>query len=98
MIEVHFVIIILCGLYEGQLCVWVLSRSVMSDSLKPYGPQSTRLLCPWSASGMNTGVGCHALRQGIFPTQGLNLCLLHLRHWKVSSLPLVPRGKPMKDS
>ena len=23
--------------------------------------------------GMNTGVGCHALRQGIFPTQGLNI-------------------------
>ena len=27
--------------------------------------------------GKNTGVGCHALLQGIFPTQGLNpLCLL----------------------
>ena len=25
----------------------------------------------------NTGVGCHALLQGIFPTQGLNLGLLH---------------------
>ena len=24
----------------------------------------------------NTGVGCHALLQGIFLTQGLNLCLL----------------------
>ena len=28
--------------------------------------------------GKNTGVGCHALLQGIFPTQGLNLCLLLL--------------------
>ena len=27
---------------------------------------------------MNTGVGCCALLQGIFPTQGLNLCFLHL--------------------
>ena len=26
--------------------------------------------------GKNTGVGCHALLQGIFPTQGSNLCLL----------------------
>ena len=29
----------------------------------------------------NTGVGCHALHQGIFPTQELNwsfLCLLHV--------------------
>ena len=27
--------------------------------------------------GKNTGVGCHALLQGIFPTQGLNPGLLH---------------------
>ena len=29
--------------------------------------------------GKNTGVGCHSLLQGIFPTQGLNLGLLHCR-------------------
>ena len=29
--------------------------------------------------GKNTGVGCHFLLQGIFPTQGLNLDLLHCR-------------------
>ena len=29
--------------------------------------------------GKNTGVGCHALFQGIFPTQGLNLDLPHCR-------------------
>ena len=28
--------------------------------------------------GQSTGVGCHALLQGIFPTQELNPCLLHL--------------------
>ena len=27
--------------------------------------------------GNNTGVGCHAIFQGIFPTQGSNLSLLH---------------------
>ena len=31
----------------------------------------------WNSPGKNTGVGCHFLFQGIFPTQGLNLCLLH---------------------
>ena len=31
-----------------------------------------RLLCPWDSPGRNTGVGCHALLQGIFPTQELN--------------------------
>ena len=30
--------------------------------------------------GKNTGVGCHALLQGIFPTHGLNPDLLHCRH------------------
>ena len=38
--------------------------------------------------GKNTGVGCHALLQGIFLTQGLNLRLLCLLHWQASSLPL----------
>ena len=28
-------------------------------------------------SGKNTVMGCHSLLQGIFPTQGLNLDLLH---------------------
>ena len=32
--------------------------------------------CPWDSSGKNTGVGCCALLQGIFPTQGSNPCLL----------------------
>ena len=31
---------------------------------------ATSLLCPWGSPGKNTGVGCHALFQGIFPTQG----------------------------
>ena len=30
-------------------------------------------------SGRNTGVGCHSPLQGIFPTQGSNLGLLHCR-------------------
>ena len=41
-------------------------------------------------SGKNTGMGCHALLQGIFLTQGSNSCLFHLLHWQASSLPLVP--------
>ena len=44
----------------------------MSDSLRLHGLQSTRLLCPWNSLGKNTGVRCHSLLQGIFPTQGLN--------------------------
>ena len=43
--------------------------------------------------GKNTGVSCHALLQGIFPTQGSNPHLLCLLHWQAGSLPLVPPGK-----
>ena len=32
--------------------------------------EPARLLCPWDSPGKNTGVGCHALLYGIFPTQG----------------------------
>ena len=44
----------------------------MSDSFQPYELQPTRLLCPWDSLSNNTGVGCYALVQGIFPTQGSN--------------------------
>ena len=47
----------------------------------------TRLLCPWSSPGKNIGVGCHFLLKEISPTQGSNLCLLHLQHWQAGSLP-----------
>ena len=36
-------------------------------------------LHPWDFPGKSTGVGCHCLLQRIFPTQGLNLSLLHWR-------------------
>ena len=39
-------------------------------------------------------MGCHALLQGIFLTHGSNIHLLHLLPWQVSSLTLVPLGKP----
>ena len=61
------------------LCA-MLSCSVMSDSLRPHGLYSS----PGSSvhgdsPGKNTSVGCHALLQGIFPTQGSKPGLLHCR-------------------
>ena len=38
-------------------------------------------LCPWDFPGKNTGVSCHFLLQGIFPTQGLKLHLPHLLYF-----------------
>ena len=37
--------------------------SVVSDSVRPHGPQPTRLLRPWDSPGQNTVVGCHFLLQ-----------------------------------
>ena len=48
-------------------------------------------LCPWNSPGKDTRVGWHSLRQGIFPTQGWNLGLLHC---KQTILPSEPPGKP----
>ena len=50
----------------------MLSSAVVSESLRPRGLQPARLLCPWGFPGKNTGVGCPALLQGFFPTQGLS--------------------------
>ena len=60
--------------------ICVLSCSVVSDSLQP-----ARLLYPWDFPHKNTGVCCHFLLQGIFPTQGSNPSLLH---WWADSLLL----------
>ena len=55
-----------------------------------HGPQ-TRLLCPWDFPGKNTGVGCHFLFQGNFPTQGSNLCLLLGRQSFTTEPPRKPQ-------
>ena len=34
----------------------------------PMNYRPPRLLCPWNFPGKNSGVGCHSLLQGIFPT------------------------------
>ena len=60
----------------------------MPNSLRPYGLYTARLFCPWDSLAKDTGVGCLAILQAIFLTQGLNQYLLHLLHWQVSSLPL----------
>ena len=39
--------------------------------------QPTRLFCPWDSPGKNIGVGCHALFQVIYLTQGT-----HIQMWQ----------------
>ena len=74
-------------------------RSVAQScpTLRLPGLQPSRHLCPWDSPGKNTAVGCHALLQGIFLTQGSNPRLLGLLHWQAGSLPPAPPGKPKDD-
>ena len=64
----------------ASLCsVCVFSSSVMSNSSQPLELYPARLLCSWNSPGKNTGVGYHALLQGIFPIQGSNPGIPHCR-------------------
>ena len=76
-------------------CVFALSSSVVSNSVRLHRLQPARLFCPWDFPGKNTRAGCHFLQQRIFLTQGLNLRPLCLLHWEVGSLPAEPLGKAM---
>ena len=58
------------------VCRVTQSRLTLCD---PMDCSLARLLRPWDSPGKNTGVGCHALLQGIFPTQGSNPGLLHCK-------------------
>ena len=75
-----------------SLCVH--AHSVMSDScdLMGYSPPGSPVqgICP----GKNTGVGCHFLLPGTFPTQGSNSDFLHLLHWQMGSLLAHPSHLP----
>ena len=66
----------------GSVCASMLSCFSQIQLFATLWTISTRLFCPWDSPGKNTGVGCRALLQGIFLTQGLNLSLLCLLHFR----------------
>ena len=63
-------------LFISRVCVCL----VVSDSFVTAWTVAHRLLCRWNFPSKNTGVVSHFLLQGIFLTQGLNPCPLHLLH------------------
>ena len=71
-------------IFEWQVIgIQILFCMLLLHSLWPHGLRPARLLCSWDSLGKNTGVVwsgyCYFLLQGIFPTQGSNLGLLHCR-------------------
>ena len=62
---------------------------ILQSCLTPWDPMDCSPLgssVHGDSLGKNTGMGCHALLQGIVPTQGSDLHL-NLLHWQVVSLP-----------
>ena len=64
-----------------SLCAYVRAKSFQSCPVF-WDPWTVahQVEHPWDAPGKNTGVGCHVLLQGVFPTQGWKLHLLLLKH------------------
>ena len=60
---------------DGGGCAQPLSCVWLCDPVDCSPPGSS---VHGDSPGKNTGIGCHALLQSIFPTQGPNLCLLQL--------------------
>ena len=81
------------GFYSMLRCMHAQSYLTLWN---PMDCKPTRLLCPWDSPGRNTGVGCHILLQGIFPTQGSNLHLLSLLHCRQILYCLSPWGTGTK--
>ena len=65
-----------CLPHNAVLCLVAQSCPTLCDPMACGPPGSS---VHGDSSGRNTGVSCHALLQGIFPTQGLNPGLLHCR-------------------
>ena len=79
-----------------EYIVHACSVAQSSPTLLPSnGLQPTRLLWPWEFLGKNTGVGCHFLLQGIFPTQGSNPGHINLLAGRFFT---VPPGKPILNT
>ena len=78
------------SVYLCVLCRVPSHFSCVQLSCDPVGCSPPGFSVHGGSPGKNTGVGCCALLQGIFLTQGSNLCLLCTTHWQAGSLPLAP--------
>ena len=78
----------------AKVCVCVLGPFSRAQLCVTLWTAACQTLLSIGFSSKDTGVGCRALLQGTFLTQGSKLHLLCLLHWQMGSLPLVPPGKP----
>ena len=72
-------------------CCAVLSRSILSDSLRPHGLQPTRLLCAWPFPRQERWSGLPCPPPGDLPNPGIEARSTALQE---DSLPTEPPGSP----
>ena len=94
-----------CSILSGQGLESALTNGVWQNNLTEFALSGHSFqqprhhaMCVLCFSSKNTGMGCHDLLQGNFPTQGLNPHLLPLLHWQAGSLPEAPLGKLLGHS
>ena len=110
-IQLQLITIIIISLLSLSIYICVcVSRSVMSNSLRPGGLQPTRLPRPWDSPGKNTGVDCHSLLQSvcaIFYAGAFQMALVvknpppnagDARYCWVREIPGVGSGNPLQYS
>ena len=73
-------------------CLLCLVTQLCSAFYDPMDHSPPGSLVHGNSPGKNTGIGCHTLLQGIFPTQGWT----QSPALQVDSLPSEPPGKPKK--
>jgi len=84
LISEQYSIMYMCMYIYVYLCVCAFSVTQSCSTIcDPMGCSLPGSSVHGDSPGKNTGVGCHFLLQGIFPTQELNP---HFLHWQVDSL------------
>ena len=76
--------------HRGRELLLLLSRSVMSDSVRPQRRQPTMLHRPWDSPAKNTGVDCHFLLQRMKVKSESKVS--RVRSWEIS-----PQEAAMKE-
>ena len=74
-----FLVLVPKGVVGLHVCMCLVTQSCLT-LCKPIDSSPPGSSIHGDTPGKNTEVGCHALLQGIFPTQGLNPGLPHCRH------------------
>ena len=90
----HITLISCCYVIKPSCCCLFIHLCPTWQHHRLYSPPGS---CQWNFPGKITGVGCHFLLQGIFLTQGSNMCL-HISCIAGGFFTTEPLGKLIKPS